>query len=366
MNLEILIIFLLYFISHSIFLGIVLHNFSNAPRINKSKTNFKKHNNISVLIPARNEEKNIGIVLHSLLQQNYSIDEILVLDDQSTDNTSEKVNAFAEKDSRIKLLKGKPLPEGWLGKNWACHQLSQNAKGELLLFIDADVELSDNAVENSVRTFYENKVKMLSVFPTQKIKSIGEWLVVPLMNWLLLTFLPFRKVLTSKNDKYSAANGQFILIEKIIYDKIGGHESVKSKVVEDIELMRSVKAEGERAITCLGDEAIKCRMYSSLPDAINGFSKNFYRGFNTSRPVFLLLISIFIILFFVPIILLFVNYIFFLIVLLIIFQRIFVSFVSKQNWVVNLILHPFQMLFMFYIGVRSSSKRKHKWKERLI
>lgn len=366
MTLEILIIFLILFVSHSIFLAIVLHNLANAPKLERKnlKSDFQKK--ISVLIPARNEEKSIDKLLSSLLTQSAPLHEIIVLDDNSDDRTAEIVNKYSAVNENIQLLHGSPLPENWLGKNWACHQLSKEAAGNFLLFIDADVELHKNAVSGALKVFSDKQVSMLSVFPSQIIGSFGEWLVVPLMNWLLLNFLPLRTVLTSKRKNFAAANGQFILIDKKAYFNIGGHESVRDHVVEDMELAKLIKSSGRKIITCLGNNVINARMYQSFDDAVNGFSKNFYAGFGVSKPVFLLLITIFLVLFISPIFLLLVNYIFFLIILVIALERIFISILSNQNWLINLLLHVIQIPVMYYIGLKSLFKKSIVWKGRSI
>ncbi len=366
MSIELLITFIFLFVSHSIFLGIILHNLANAPKIERVKRNLNNEISVSVLIPARNEESNIGKLLDNLLQQTFFVNEIIILDDYSNDSTPEIVEIFRERDNRIKLFKGNELPDGWLGKNWACHQLAQHSNGDYLFFIDADVELDPHSIENALYKLFIKNVSMLSVFPTQKIKSLGEWIVVPLMNWLLLTFLPFEKVLMSKNENYVAANGQFILIKRKTYDLIGGHKEVKGNVVEDMELARAVKRKNEKVITCLGDQAISCRMYESFGDSLNGFSKNFYPGFKVSKFVFLILITLFLILFFVPLFLILVNSIFIVIILLIMLERIFVSIMSRQNWLLNLALHFIQMPIMYFLGIRSLFKKNILWKGRSI
>lgn len=366
MTLEIIILFILFFISHSIFLGIVLYNFSTVPKISNNDIKIENSIKLSVLIPARNEASNIGNLLESLLRQTFPISEIIVLDDHSDDSTSEIVSSFVKADPRVKLIKGKSLPDGWTGKNWACYQLSKQAEGDTLLFLDADVILTKNAIANSVNLFVRKNASMLSIFPTQIIKSTGEWLIVPLMNWLLLTFLPLLTVYKLKNKIFSAANGQFILIDSKIYSLIGGHERVKSKVVEDMELCRLVKENGNKVITALGDESVFCRMYNSFNEAFDGFTKNFFRGFNLSKTAFLFFISSLVILFLAPLILLFTHSIFSLIVLMILLERVFVSILSGQNWIYNILLHPLQIIIMYLIGFRSTFKKEIKWKERVL
>ncbi len=160
-------LFFITVISNGVFLSIVIYNYFSAPEIINSPPSKMYEQRLSILIPARNEENNIGKCLDSILKQSFSNYEVIVLDDESTDSTSAIVEQYAVKDDRIKLIKGKPLPKGWLGKNWACHQLAKNAKGNLLFFVDADIRLAENAVASAINNYKKNNVKMLSVFPTQ-------------------------------------------------------------------------------------------------------------------------------------------------------------------------------------------------------
>jgi chlorobactene glucosyltransferase len=351
---------------HLFILSIVIYNFISAPKILNAPVNTQNGEKTSILIPVRNEEKNIGKLLNSLLAQSYTNYEIIVLDDGSTDNSQQVIEEYMEKTSRIKLIKGSELPDNWLGKNWACYQLSKHANYNLLLFIDADVVIGKNALAYSCSLIEKYNLDMISVFPTQITDSLGERLVVPLMNWLLLTFLPLKQVYKSNNRSFSAANGQFILIKKDIYEGIGTHENFKENVVEDMEIIRSVKENGKRGMTCLGNGVICAEMYSSLRDSINGFSKNFFAGFNTSRWIFLFLLILFIILFFLPIVLVAWSGIYLILVGIIIIERILVSTLSKENIFYNIMLHPFQILIMFMIGLKSLSRKKKVWKGRVI
>jgi len=361
-----LILFLLMFISHAIFLLIVLYNYNTAPKLSNIPLEQKDNDLISIMIPARNEEKNISALLDSILRQSYSNYEILVLDDFSQDNTYSIINEYSKKDRRITVFKGSELPDDWLGKNWACYQLAQQAKGNYLLFIDADVTLAEHSIANAVNELKNKNASMLSVFPTQKIHGFGALLVVPLMNWLLLNFLPLKFVYKTKNRQFTAANGQFLLIETDVYKQIGTHQSVKDKVVEDMEIVRKVKSEGFKAITLLGNDSVFCEMYESFPEAFYGFSKNFYRGFNLPKSAFFLLITVLLILFLFPFFLIILNPVFVLICFLVIVERMFISILSMQNWLVNILLHPLQMIIMFAVGINSIASQKLKWKGRQI
>lgn len=361
-----LIIFAILFISHSIFLGIVLFNYSTAPRLYNTRKEITENIFISILIPVRNEEKNIGNLLNSISQQSYDNYEVIVLDDNSEDQSTKIVQEYSSKNSKVKLVNGKSIPSNWLGKNWACYQLSKYANGEYLLFVDADVTLNKHAVSNAIYEMQKHKLSLYSVFPTQKLASFGEWLVVPLMNWLLLNFLPLKFVNSKKSENLAAANGQFSMMNKEIYEQIGTHEAVKNEVVEDMQFVRLFKRDGYKVRTSLGEDAVFCKMYNSFSDSVNGFVKNFYKGFNVGKTTFIILLLILFFMFTAPLLLYFFNDIFMLIVLMIFFERIFISIMSKQNWFLNLILHPFQMIIMLLIGLKSVSSKYYNWKERIV
>lgn len=362
-----MILFLFITISLGVILLISIYNLFTAPVIKSSTIKSSEDALISVLIPARNEEINIGKCLNSLLKQDYKNLEILVLNDQSIDGTPQVVESYSQRHKNIKLLKGDELPTGWLGKNWACEQLSQKAKGDYLLFIDSDVEVKEKTISSILEELTRSEVKMISVFPTQIIKSAGEWLVVPVMNWLLLSFLPLRLVHLNHNKSFAAANGQFMFWERKTYFKIGGHQKVKNKVVEDVEFARICKSKNIKIKTILGGDLIYCRMYTGLSKAIKGFSKNFYPGFNVNPLVFLIMITFFILIFLLPYIFIFNSSSFFLPVFLILLIRTSVSIVSKQNIFVNILFHPLQMIFMVIIGIKSvidSKTGNSEWKGR--
>ena len=347
-------------------------NLFTAPMFANRKNESTNEPFISVLIPARNEEKNIGDIIEDLTKQTYKNFELIILDDESEDNTAKVISekkSLNNLASAIKLIRGKPLPDGWLGKNWACHQLSQEARGEYFLFLDADVKVKPNVLESCI--YYQNKysLQMITCFPTQLIKSFGEWLVVPLMNFLLLAFLPLKKVYSSPNKSFVAANGQFLFIDRNTYEKIGGHSAFADRVVEDMEIAREVKKAGFKLMTFLGGSSISCRMYEGFTEAFNGFSKNFFPGFNIPAILFFLQLIIFFLAFLLPFTLIFMNPSFLIIVLIILTGRLFISIPSRQNFIINIFLHPIQILIMLAIGVNSvyrTKSKKLKWKGRYI
>jgi chlorobactene glucosyltransferase len=163
---------------------------------------------LSVLIPARNEETNIARCVHSLLVQDYPNFEILVLDDQSDDATPEILCRLAAHEPRLTALAGQALPEGWIGKNWACHQLARQARGELLLFTDADTVYQPNALSALVAAVFGEQADVLTGFPDQVMQTWGERLTVPFFSWAFLTFTPLALAYRLRLPSLSSGVGQ--------------------------------------------------------------------------------------------------------------------------------------------------------------
>ncbi|HYQ59291.1 MAG TPA: glycosyltransferase, partial [Draconibacterium sp.] len=142
---------------------------------------------VSILIPARNEEQNIGLLLQDIQQQEWQNLEVLVFNDQSTDKTAEIVESYTKTDQRFQLFNSDGLPEGWLGKNYGCYQLAQKAKGSYFLFLDADVRISGTIIAGTIAKVQQHKLGLLSIFPKQIMRSWGEYLTIPIMNFILLS-----------------------------------------------------------------------------------------------------------------------------------------------------------------------------------
>jgi chlorobactene glucosyltransferase len=250
---------------------------------------------ISVLIPARNEELSIGTCVSSMLDQDYANYEVIVLDDQSTDATAERLAAFAS--PRLTVIHGIDKPDDWLGKPHACHRLSLQATGDILLFVDADTWFSRESLSRLARSFELNPADMVTVWPMQRLGSFWERVVVPMVYFSLLTLLPSRYVSDDPRwmpaalrarfrPLFAAACGQFIAIRRATYEAIGGHVTVKSDIVEDVALAKAVKAVGGRVVMAHGSHTVGCRMYRSHSELWNGFRKNFFAGFGYNVPFF--------------------------------------------------------------------------------
>lgn len=231
---------------------------------------------VSVLIPARNEEANIMKCLRSVIEQKYENFEIIVLNDNSTDRTEELINTISDK--RLRIIRGKVLEKGWVGKNFACHQLQNEASGKYILFIDADTEMSSNCISDVVAFAEENKTGLLSIMPYEESLTFWEKTVIPMLYFAVMAFLPVPLVEKSQRKEFSMGNGQFLLFNRNCYDLIGGHESLKNRIVEDVWISRRVKEFGQKLIFADGTDLMKCRMYKSFGEVWNGFSKNFFAG----------------------------------------------------------------------------------------
>jgi chlorobactene glucosyltransferase len=242
---------------------------------------------VSILIPARNEELNIATCLESLQKQDYPNFEILVLDDNSTDRTSEIVNGFAENDDHIRLIKGKPLPEGWAGKSHACYQLAQNATGSWLIFTDADTIHQPGMIRSVLEIAIKNRPSLLSGFPKQITDSLSQKIAVPVFNFIVLSWMPLWWLHRGKKPRPSFANGQFLMFPADEYWRMGGHEAVKSRILEDIWLGAEVYRSGGRVLAVDLSPIVQCHMYRSFKAMWNGFAKSIYAF---TSPILLVLI----------------------------------------------------------------------------
>jgi chlorobactene glucosyltransferase len=254
---------------------------------------------VSVLIPARNEENNIELCINSLRNQIYKNYEILVINDNSTDNTANILARMAEEDKRIRVFNGKTLPDDWYGKPYALHQLSANAKGEILLFTDADTIHNPASISWAVTNMQNLKTDMISGYVGQIFGSFGEIITVPLMFFLTGFVIPLFFNRYFKASFFSAAIGQYIAIRHKVFKAIGGCEAFKKTTNEDIYMSRYVKQMGYKTRFLNITEHVKCRMYNDYNSAIQGIGKNVFNflGKNT-LVIFFLAIAVLFFLFF--------------------------------------------------------------------
>lgn len=238
---------------------------------------------IAVLIPARNEVDTVEATVRSALaQEGVSGLRVLVLDDGSSDGTAQAVAAVATADRRVRLELGpdEPPPVGWLGKPWACARLADLAQdAEILCFVDADVVLRPHAVRAAVATLREGDFSLVAPYPRQLAGSWLERLVQPLVTWSWAATMPVRWAETSQRPSLSAANGQLLVFDRRAYAAIGGHEAVRSDVLEDIGLMRALKRAGRRTSTVDGSGLAECRMYEGSAEVVDGYAKSLWSAF---------------------------------------------------------------------------------------
>ena len=250
---------------------------------------------LSVLIPARNEAHNIVRALDTVLAQDYPDFEVIVADDRSDDDTRTIVRTVAESDPRVGLVTCDQLPDGWTGKNHALWCAQKEARGELLLFLDADVALDPGAINVMVNALLEGRLDMLSLLLRVDSRSFWEKSIRVLVGSMLMLRFPLRKV-NDPSSSVAFANGQAILIRREVYDAVGSHESIRSILLEDIALARRVKQDGHRLCAAYGFDMAAARMYASLADIWRGWSRIFYSAFEGSLPKLLvgvLLLAVF-------------------------------------------------------------------------
>ena len=233
---------------------------------------------ISVLIPARDEVGSIGTTVKSLLRQSYPRFELLILDDHSRDGTAGAARKASQGDERLRTLPGRPIPSGWLAKNWACHQLAAQASGEILVFTDADVRWQASALDSLLCEFQRSSADMLAVMPTQQTVTWTERLCVPLMALALHAYLPSVAVHRTRFPLLAAANGQCIAFSRAAYDRLGGHASIRDNILDDIGLARQAKRAGLQLRLVEADGLISCRMYRDWRTVREGYAKNILAG----------------------------------------------------------------------------------------
>ncbi|MDJ0655508.1 MAG: glycosyltransferase [Xanthomonadales bacterium] len=233
---------------------------------------------VSILIPARNEQDNIEQAIMAALNSKGVDVEVVVLDDGSTDDTAAIVQRLAADDSRVRLIQGKPLPAGWMGKNFACAQLAQAATGHWLLFQDADVHLSQDAVSRLAGHAQNRDIDLLSGVPQQITHSLGERLIIPLINLVLLGYLPMIGVRLTRHPMFAAGVGQFVLARREAYLDVGGHGAIRSQIQDGVALPRAFRGKGYFSDLADLTGLVFCRMYQDFSQVWQGFAKNAHEG----------------------------------------------------------------------------------------
>jgi Glycosyl transferase family 2 len=234
---------------------------------------------LSILIPARNEALGIERTVRSACAQRYPHVEVVVLDDASTDSTGAILDRLAVGMERLRSVPGEPLPPGWAGKAWACWQLgSRHARGEWVLFVDADVHLEPDAVGRALAAAHQARVDFVSAFPRELVASPGEALLVPLIYLLLLSYLPLALIRRVSMPAMSAGCGQLMLARRRAYLEAGGHAAVPATLHDGIMLARRMKQQGFAVGVFDGQDIAACRMYHGFRATWRGFARNAYEA----------------------------------------------------------------------------------------
>jgi hypothetical protein len=238
---------------------------------------------VSILIPSRNEEQSIRAAVEAALASRGIEMEVVVLDDRSEDATAALVQEIAQRDPRVRLLLGAELPEGWCGKQYACWQLARQASHDLLLFLDADVRLYADGAARLVAFLYESQADLVSGIPYEQTTTLFERLLVPLIHFILLGFLPLQRMRASRHPAYAAGCGQLFLARRSSYEKAGGHAAIRTTLHDGIELPRAFRRAGLKTDLCDATDIAACRMYHAASEVWRGLAKNAVEGLGSPR-----------------------------------------------------------------------------------
>ena len=307
-----------------------------------------------ILVPLRDEENNVVDLIRSLKTQG---GRILALNDNSTDRTRDLLKEF---EPEITVLEGKELPTGWLGKNFACHQLAVNSNSKYLVFIDADVRLKVGAIKTSIAYLEEMDWDFISPYPKQKTSGILQFIIQPLLQWSWFATVPFFLAYRRPNKSMAVANGQFFIVKRDAYLVSGGHKQIKSEVLDDIELARALISKGHYGGPVDGSKISSCHMYQTDKDLISGYTKSLWRAFGSP------LGSLIAILFSAAIVLPFLYFSFG--ALLLICSRLLVAMKVKSN-PISAFLHPIAMLALIVLIIISNILHKLgrlSWRGRVL
>jgi glycosyltransferase involved in cell wall biosynthesis len=246
--------------------GIFLEPQPDAPLVNEPS--------VAIIIPARNEAANIAECIRSVQSQSYDRLHIIVADDRSQDETAAIVADLARHDARILLVQVKELPSGWMGKSHALWQASRQVSADWLLFIDADCRLDSAAVRTAILTAQTRNVEFLSLWPRQADGGFWEHLLIPLCAGIIALWYGSPQHQTTPR-RLPFANGQFLLVSRGAYDRMGGHAAVRSALIEDVILVQRAVAQGISAWAGSGARLFSVRMYTSLSEIMSGWSRIF-------------------------------------------------------------------------------------------
>jgi hypothetical protein len=240
---------------------------------------------VSLLVPMRNEAARLAASVPAMLAQ--KADELILLDDESTDDTGALARSLLSGHAHTRVEDGVPAPPGWVGKSWACHQLAARASGSLLVFCDADVLLADGAIDAAITEMQAQRADVFSVFSRQITATLGEHLITPLIDDVLLCFLPFG-LLSANVPRAATASGALLVFTRPAYDHLGGFAAVRSELVEDVAIARRTRQAGLKLGLALGGQQVATRMYRGYRDVLAGMSRGLLPVTGGSRSLLVL------------------------------------------------------------------------------
>jgi chlorobactene glucosyltransferase len=309
---------------------------------------------VSVLIPARDEARIIERTVRALLAQTYPHFEVVVVDDRSTDATGAILAGIAAEDRRLTVLSGVEPPEGWLGKPWALWQASRQAKGELLLFVDADIIYAPEALGAMAARMEESGVAMLSICPRFEMPGFWERVAMPQLAITLFTVIPTWLGNRTTIAELGIGGGPGNLVRRQVYEEAGGHAALKDAVIDDVGLAHLLRAEGERTEVVRADHLVSLRMYHGAREIIDGFTKNLFPALGYRISTAVVALALMLLMNLVPFALALTGNVRSLEIVALILVIRLALFASLGYGLVNSVLgHPLTVVFWSWIFLRS-------------
>ncbi len=353
---------ILFFLIPLILLTIAAVNFV---QIRTPKATSELRESVGVLVPMRNEAENVEGIVATLAAQEGSF-HFYLLDDNSEDKTLELLQQFTKADSRFTVIKGASLKDKWIGKTWALQQLFDASNEEVLVSIDADVRLNNDAINKAVTLMHGARLDFVSPYPRQIAQSFAERIIQPLLQWSWLTTVPLRYAESSGQTSMAVANGQFFVVRRSALDSIGGYQSVKHAVIDDVFLARELVKNGSSGTVINGSDIAQTRMYASWSEIKCGYGKSLNQAFGS------IVGAIFVVAFLIatsiaPLILgLLGNPYGWLGFAAIVGTRV-LSAIKSRGKVLDGVLHPISVLALIYLIVYSYLRRGSiQWKGRTV
>ena len=353
---------ILFFLLPLILLTIASVNFVQIRTPNRTS---ELQESVAVVVPMRNEAENVEGLVATLASQSGDL-HFYLLDDNSEDSTFDLLHKFTAQDSRFTIIKGAPLADGWIGKTWALQQLFELSHEEVVVSIDADVRLSNDAINKAVTGLHGARLDFVSPYPRQIALSFAERLIQPLLQWSWLTTVPLRYAESASQKSMAVANGQFFVVRRSALNSIGGYTTVKSAVIDDVFLARELIATGSSGTVINGSDIAETRMYGSWNEIKAGYGKSLNKAFGSIVGAifvvaFLILTSI------APLILgLLGNYYGWIGFVAIVGTRV-LSALKSRGRLLDTVLHPISIIALIYLIVYSYLVRGTvQWKGRTV